>query len=409
MEKMDERGLERILKIARKIFEGGAVCDRCIGRQFSTLCSGMGNLARGRSIRNFLLLCREEDKDAFNEMHLDYDEVCWVCGGFFDEIDEWVERCVERSQLYEYDTFLVGTHLSGLLSETEEYLWERVGASYAESIKADINRGVGKKLSGLTGKEVDFSRPDITFILDIPSDEVKLGIRPVFVYGRYKKYERGIPQTRCGYTGNIYNESVEEIIAKPMLHAFKGKGEKFHGAGREDIDARMMGNGRPFIMEIIDPQRRRVDLKKIEEEIEINRGKTVEVDELRFTDKREVGSLKSLRADKTYKCEVEFEEEVKEEEIRDALKHIKEGKINQRTPTRVLHRRADLVREREIYDVELVAYKKKRAALRFDCECGTYIKELITGDFGRTRPNLSDLLGVKSSVKELDVIRFGRV
>jgi tRNA pseudouridine synthase 10 len=40
------------------------------------------------------------------------------------------------------------------------------------------------------------------------------------------------------------------------------------------------------------------------------------------------------------------------------------------------------------------------------CDGGLYIKELVSGDGGRTKPNLSELLGteVEAEVKELDVM-----
>ena len=51
----------------------------------------------------------------------------------------------------------------------------------------------------------------------------------------------------------MYLESVEEIIAGPLLKETKGEDVALHAAGREDVDARMLGNGRPFIIEIKRP------------------------------------------------------------------------------------------------------------------------------------------------------------
>jgi tRNA pseudouridine synthase 10 len=42
--------------------------------------------------------------------------------------------------------------------------------------------------------------------------------------------------------------------------------------------------------------------------------------------------------------------------------------------------------------------------LRVQGQAGLYIKELVSGDDGRTRPSLAELLGVPSKVSELDVI-----
>lgn len=47
---------------------------------------------------------------------------------------------------------------------------------------------------------------------------------------------------------------MEEIIAAPFKDRFKFKEIKFHSGGREDIDVRMLGNGRPFLIELVSPQ-----------------------------------------------------------------------------------------------------------------------------------------------------------
>jgi len=77
--------------------------------------------------------------------------------------------------------------------------------------------------------------------------------------------------------------------------------------------------------------------------------------------------------------------------------------IRQRTPLRVVHRRADIVREREVYDVRLVELGEE-PVVELRCESGLYVKELVSGDKGRTKPSLSDLLGVAAEVSELDVL-----
>ena len=46
-----------------------------------------------------------------------------------------------------------------------------------------------------------------------------------------------------------------------------GTGAKFHGAGREDIDVRMLGSGRTFVLEILEPKIRDLDLETLQEEV----------------------------------------------------------------------------------------------------------------------------------------------
>ncbi|KAA0002525.1 MAG: hypothetical protein FE043_04055 [Thermoplasmata archaeon] len=47
------------------------------------------------------------------------------------------------------------------------------------------------------------------------------------------------------------------------------------------------------------------------------------------------------------------------------------------------------------------------AVIVVKAESGTYIKELVTGDGGRTKPSLSELAGCAIEVKKLDVINIG--
>jgi len=101
---------------------------------------------------------------------------------------------------------------------------------------------------------------------------------------------------------------------------------------------------------------------------------------------------------------VEFDREVGKDEIEQALRRLKEVVILQRTPKRVLHRRADLVRRRRVIKAELVSYSGREVVVEIEAESGTYIKELISGDEGRTRPSLSELLNVQAKAVELDVL-----
>jgi len=83
------------------------------------------------------------------------------------------------------------------------------------------------------------------------------------------------------------------------------------------------------------------------------------------------------------------------------------GSVDQRTPTRVSHRRADKLRVRNVYGADLIEFTGRRARIIIRGDSGLYIKELISGDGGRTRPNLADGLRVDACVVELDVVDVG--
>src|SRR2546423_6263611 len=105
--------------------------------------------------------------------------------------------------------------------------------------------------------------------------------------------------SRWGGAGKMYPTMVEEVIPAESLKDSGGTGHALHGMGREDVDARMLGRGRPFILEIKGPRRRHFDLSGAISRI--NASGTVEVDGLSPARGTDVVPLKEDRAAKTYR------------------------------------------------------------------------------------------------------------
>jgi tRNA pseudouridine synthase 10 len=407
-----------------------------MGRQFAKLSTGLTNVERGQAIK--LSLAMEEDalfKDTGDDSLLEElskssvyarkslkiegeDDKCWVCMGIFDKLDLWADRAIQSIGDREYSTFLVGTKVSGLVGENEEILWSECEITHAEQFKTEMNREVGKLIAARTGKEVEFERPDLVVTMDIAEESSSIQIKSVYIQGRYRKLIRGIPQTRwpcrgcggrgceqCNNTGKQYPESVDELIAEEVIKATKGTDTKFHGAGREDIDALMLGTGRPFVVEALNPTIRSIDVWDLEKKInEFTAGK-VEVDGLKIVEKGVIENLKSAKADKVYNLKVTFKEPVSTDKLKDAVNSLIGVKIHQRTPQRVSHRRADLIRKRYVHNMQLIEKTDEYAIIEVHCDGGLYVKELTSGDEGRTVPSLTEKLGIQATVTELDVVK----
>jgi tRNA pseudouridine synthase 10 len=204
----------------------------------------------------------------------------------------------------------------------------------------------------------------------------------------------------------MYQESVDELIRPAVMEAAQAEDTVFHGAGREDIDARMIGTGRPFIVEAVRPRVRTIDIGKLQEEINRLALGKVEVLGLARADSAMVERLKEATFQKTYSALVKLGAEVPEEKLKSLLTELV-GPIDQRTPTRVSHRRADKLRVRNVHSADLIEVTGNLARINIRGDSGLYIKELISGDGGRTRPNLADVLRVDAIVEELDVIDVG--
>jgi tRNA pseudouridine synthase 10 len=167
----------------------------------------------------------------------------------------------------------------------------------------------------------------------------------------------------------------------------------------------MLGNGRPFVVEITHPKNRFLDLEKMEKLVNASAENKIKVTHLRFADKEAVRKLKKGEsAQKEYRVLMEFESKITARDLRFIEESLANCMIEQRTPTRVAHRRADLTREKYIYDVKVKKLSPKKAEMRILCQGGLYVKELVTGDEGRTRPSVSELLKNKAKPLKLDVL-----
>lgn len=407
--------MSELLEKANEIIRQAVICNRCLGRCFAKLGTGLTNEERGKALRVVLAMQQGQI--------LSEPESCAICQSIFTSVDRWVERALERVQGYEFSTYLMGTRVPWEIETAEQALWEKhsTDRQKTEPIKQEFNREAGKRFGIIMADRgqpilVDFREPQIVFLLDLEADHLAVQVNSIFIYGRYRKLVRGIPQTKwpcrpcrgrgcekCNYTGKTYPESVEELIAGPVLGAAQGREHALHGAGREDVDARMLGSGRPFVLEIISPRQRSLDLALLQAKInDLARGK-VEVSELRFVKSKVVEEVKEMEAQKSYRAKVAFGREVYEEELQQALQQLV-GEIEQRTPHRVSHRRADLMRSRRVLSIEGKLTGEREALIEIVCDGGLYVKELISGDEGRTRPNLSELLDTIAQVVELDVL-----
>ncbi|KAH0922002.1 hypothetical protein HID58_022020 [Brassica napus] len=236
---------------------------------------------------------------------------------------------------------------------------------------------------------------------------------PIFFSGRYFKYSRNVSQTRWIIDDERMGEaSVEvvhlELIGGNILPACLGDSYKFHAAGREDIDVRMLGSGRPFLIEVQNSRKcpSQQSLTEIEEKINKSEKKLVGVKDLKFIGSQCWAMMREGEAEKQkqYAAIVWIARPVEEKDI-DSISSLKELKILQKTPVRVLHRRSPLERERTIHwmKVEKIKGSSHYFLLHLCTQAGTYIKEFVHGDLGRTTPSMGSILGCRAEIIQLDV------
>ncbi|RLG06143.1 MAG: tRNA pseudouridine(54/55) synthase Pus10 [Thaumarchaeota archaeon] len=426
--------LVEVLEKAAKILEGYPLCDYCLGRQFSSLCYGAGNDEKGRAIKlglimNAIAAYRESGEipeilrriaetgfsPAVKTLQMLGEEApkpkpCYICGGALSrsKFREMAEKIIEELKEYEFRNFVVGARIPAEIREREDELRASFQIDSGEDIKEDVTRGIGPIIQKRLNIPVEYQNPEIVVLVDVFSDAYEIQVNPLFIKGYYRKLQKNIPQTpwycrycwgrgceKCGYTGREYPESISELIGEPAMRIFEAVSYKFHGAGREDVDATVTGTGRPFILELKHPRKRFIDLSLLEKEINENAKGKVEVSNLAYSSRRELRMLKNLSsiASKTYEAIVEFDGEVSEDALREVEERFRDIVIEQRTPRRVLRRRADKIRQKKLYYVKAEKLDDKTVRFVIKTQGGLYVKELIHGDEGRTKPNIAEFLG----------------
>ncbi|XP_038220002.1 putative tRNA pseudouridine synthase Pus10 [Zerene cesonia] len=258
---------------------------------------------------------------------------------------------------------------------------------------------------------------------------------PAYLAGRYIKLSRNLPQSPWVLDGRrVLPTSVQEIIFGPLAKLFNFSETevesrlKFIAAGREDVDVRCLGEGRPFAIEISDPLRQ---LKLEELQLaceEVSKSGDVVVKSLTYVSRDDLAQLKKGEETKckTYEAlcvklthskfdddatgavkitekDINFINTYRNTELTDCAR----VNITQKTPIRVLHRRPLLNRSRQVLELSArpVPEHPHLFLLHIVTSAGTYVKEWIHGELARSRPSLSHLLAADIDLLALDVTK----
>jgi tRNA pseudouridine(54/55) synthase len=227
----------------------------------------------------------------------------------------------------------------------------------------------------------------------------------LYVSGNYIKLSREIGQNHFDRIFNI--SSVDEEIKKYFSKIFKNSENDdfiFSASGREDRNVRMLGSGRNFIYEIFNSKKKfGLNFDKIKEEFNCE-SKLVKIKNLKISSKSEYNKIKKEENAKIkkYLAVIYTSKKIEKDVINNLIKDNLD--INQITPIRVLHQRAYKERKKQIISLkEIGKINDHFIIIEIIASAGTYIKEFINGDLGRTFPNLGSLLNCECDILQLDV------
>lgn len=269
---------------------------------------------------------------------------------------------------------------------------------------------VGKALKDMTDQKLRrvFQTPPTIPKVACECESITCTREPLYIAGRYNKHNRSLSQTPWFVDGVRKSESsVEEKICDNLQKHFKYSDSKFSASGREDVDVLMLGTGRPFVVELLDPHKvtfSKAAILNIQKEIN-TASSEVQVRDLQIVTKEATNKLKEgeMEKTKTYLAHC-WSSDVLSAEKLEEISAMTNIVLQQKTPVRVLHRRPLATRERTVYTMFAEKIDDHHFKLNLETQAGTYIKEFVHGDFGRTTPNMSTLTGTECDILQLDVL-----
>lgn len=175
----------------------------------------------------------------------------------------------------------------------------------------------------------------------------------IYYKGSYLKYSREIGQSPWEINGiKVCFSSVQEEINKSLIHLFKCDSVTMHASGREDRDVRMLGTGRPLLLEVVNPRVENLPEPKTVEEAVNTSTDLIELKISDYSDKKYLDEIKKYEDSKrkNYICVVWSKNTITEDSI-STLQKVKDLEIIQKTPLRVAHRRTLKDRKKVIYRI----------------------------------------------------------
>ncbi len=413
------------LEKAAAVLDKYTLCPHCLGRLFALMGYGLENRERGMAIMNILNMVyvyevRNEGKglekllglassghratmEYVKSLGMKVDvKPCHICGGLMDRVEGLVDSVVDAvvKSGIRFRTFEVGTHIDESILAREMELVKEFGITTSENIKREANRRLGRLVRRRLGKPVDKNRPDIVIVVDLERGSINIERMPIYIYTRYIKHVRGITQVQRipGMVGSIKGE------VEPLRRLFMAEDLHIHAAGREDMDVRMLGNGRPLIIEVSKPMNYEVTIGDVANALSGSSLVAFRTDVLRFASPSEVTELKMEAKThvKLYRALALSEEPISEGDV-EKLRETKNLVVSQLTPRRIKRRKVRK-RRRTVYTIWPYMVNQHVVELFIRAQGGLYVKEFVDGDHGRTTPSVSEIIGKQLRVVELDVL-----
>ena len=244
-----------------RILKNYDLCEYCVGRLISKLL--------GKSSSKLL------GKKYLKKFGKSSNAKCYVCKNIFENLDSILSNIFEKLNNLDFKTFNLGLILKNSFLERDDLIKSKFKIKGIENIKFGISTEMAKKISRITKSKRIMNDPDLFIQVNFKDESSTIRTKPIFVYGRYNKKIRKLPQKQmlckscngvgchnCNFKGLENIETIEGKISNFLIKKFEGNQVKINWIGGEDQSSLVLGNGRPFFAKILNPKKRNRILRK---------------------------------------------------------------------------------------------------------------------------------------------------
>ena len=350
--------LENLKKRVENLLKKYNLCDTCLGRQFHELYP-RSNEKLGRKLRE---MCGNLGKKG----------KCYLCNDIFSNIDEIIKKIRKKLENYEFRTFVVGSKFPGELISREEEIWEENGIELCESIKTNFNKTVGTRLKKILRKKIKFENPDIMIIVDLKDNKIDLQISPLYIEGSYKKI--------------LPKEKVQRIIENILMKKSKARGVAFYSIGRLEENV-VTSCYRPFGIKLKNPIKRRLNLRKVKEEI--NKSKEIKLGKLKYSTREKILELKRINFNVSYLLTLKLRKKLGKKEMEEIKKKLSKLKTVSQTLKNKIRKNAIKIKKIKFENKKLVIFleaPKNFSINSFLKDSEPNLQEIINEEFNVSYP-----------------------
>jgi tRNA pseudouridine synthase 10 len=350
-------------------------------------------------------LCRLcADRQEAYEFTIVPESGCSLCEGLMAKATAMGELALKSLSSYEYKTFAVGVTLPEGVQEREDELRSVLRLKGKETIKTQAARRLAAFVYGSTKKKMDKKNPDVTILANFGTGEVSVTSKPIFYYGRYTKPGglaqrrsycrdcRGLGCPKCHGTGYEQELSVEDVLLR-KLSGFSGSSRMvFTWLGSEDKESRVHQPGRPFVVEIKNPKKRklprRFGARFQKGRLAVTRGRVLPSKPIRFPSFRFKSAIRAVAESRI---------------TPDAVKKLRSA--FKRTPV-VFLRPNSKPTTKMVYSVTATA-RGRVLFIRAELDGGLPVKRFVSGEL--VSPSVSEVLKAEVSCRSFDILEVREI